>query len=167
MLTKQSHNGLLVVNFVHILFSHCSSHRLSFDSRILFLAQIKKNLFWGVLWGIMKRLPWIPSLNSHRQQGKKWHMQHFTFLEFLFFSSANKQIDPCVENAKEQASKNSSFTCGLHPRGCLLSCSTEVGWMIFSASFGLCCFPQKRWPILSGMEDQRRLAHWSHEACIL
>lgn len=38
---------------------------------------------------------------------------------------------------------------------------------VFHLTWFLLFPPQKRWPILSGMGDQRRLAHWSHEACIL
>lgn len=43
--------------------------------------------------------------------------------------------------------------------GLFASCSTEVGYMVFSTSFGRCCFSLKRWPILSRMEDQRRFSH--------
>lgn len=43
----------------------------------------------------------------------------------------------------------------------------EVGYVEFSASFGLCCSSPKWWPILSRAADQRRrFSLRSHKACI-
>lgn len=84
--------------------------------------------------------------------------------KILFLSSAHKLMDRCVRNAKDQDPKNRSVRLFVVVRkaafeGLFASCFTEVGWMVFSASFGLCCFSLKRWPILSRMGDQRRLPH--------
>lgn len=88
-------------------------------------AQIKRNLFWGVLRGIMKRLPWIPSLNRLHIQGAEQKMTDaiFHISEFpLSLSSAHKLMDRCVKNAKDQDPKNrpAGRRCGPHLRRCLL-----------------------------------------------
>lgn len=80
------------------------------------------------------------------------------------FSLQCKLMDRCVKNAMDQDPQNRSVrllvvVCKAAFEGLFASCSTEVGWMVFSASFGLCCFSLKRWPILSRMGDQRRLSH--------
>lgn len=48
-----------------------------------------------------------------------------------------------------------------------LPLAPEVGYVVFSASFGLCCSSLKWWPILSSTADQRRrFSLTSHKHCV-
>lgn len=99
-------------------------------------------------------------------------MQYFTFFFFLnclfffFFLVSSSKADVALSYRCQRSrpvnrsvSVMAALVSAAGFQGRFASCSTEVGWMVFSVSFGLCCFSLKRWPILSRMGDQRRLPH--------
>lgn len=86
----------------------------------------------------------------------------FHLKKISFLLSAHKLLDWKKKGRRKNKSKIKTLRrgCSLWSlEGLFASCSTEVGYMVFSTSFGRCCFSLKRWPILSRMEDQRRFSH--------
>lgn len=74
--------------------------------------------------------------------------------------------DQGIKNAVAQAPEVCTTAGFGHWRDYLLL-APEVGYVVFSASFGLCCFSLKWWPILSSAAHQRRrFSLTSHKACV-
>lgn len=70
-----------------------------------------------------------------------------------------------IKNAVAQAPEVCTTAGFGHWRDHLLLAS-EVGYVVFSASFGHSCSSLKWWPILSSTTDQRSFSLASHKACV-
>lgn len=103
----------------------------------------------------MKRLPWIPRLNRLHIHAAELGNSRGNISHLGKELAGALLSDQGIKNAEAQAPEMCT-TAGFGYWRDYLLLAPEVGYVVFSASFGLCCSSLKWWPILSRTADQRR-----------